>query len=162
MEADLAEVAYELDLLTARYSDEEDSVSRGEEFVTAVIVELTSEGMTVANCGHPSPVCITPDGVPATLDASSPAPPLGLALGQNRPHLDVVRLGPGVRVLLYTDGLIEARDRTGRFFDLARAAPSLVGVPLSDAVEGLIGRVNAHAGGLVHDDVALVLVAPVA
>lgn len=162
MEADLAEVAYELDLLTARYSGEEESASGGEEFVTAVIVEITPGTMAVANCGHPSPVCITTDGAPTFVDASSPSPPLGLALGANRPHLDHVQLDAGVRVLLYTDGLIEARDRAGRFFDLVRATPSLVGVPLQDAVEGLIDRVNDHAGGHVHDDVALVLVAPIA
>jgi serine phosphatase RsbU (regulator of sigma subunit) len=159
MKADLADVAYELDLLTARYSDEEPSVSGGEEFVTAVMVEITPGTMTVANCGHPSPVCVTSDGALTFLEASSPAPPLGLALGANRPHLDHVQVQPGARMLLYTDGLIEARDRAGRFFDLSGAAGSLVGVPLSDAVEGLIDRVNEHAGGQVHDDVALVLVA---
>lgn len=160
METDLAEVAYELDLLAARYADEEAADIGGEEFVTAVIVAFTPGAMTVANCGHPSPVCISSDGVPTTLDASSPAPPLGLALGDNRPNLDRFPLPPGSRVLLYTDGLIEARDRSGRFFDLPRAAPRLVGVPPQVAVETLIDALNQHAGGHVHDDVALVLVEP--
>ncbi|HEY5334956.1 MAG TPA: PP2C family protein-serine/threonine phosphatase [Mycobacteriales bacterium] len=162
MEADLAEVAYELDLLAARYSDEEASASGGEEFVTAVLAEIRPDGMAIANCGHPSPVCIRADGVPSFVAASSPSPPLGLGLGVNRPHIDRVQLDPGMRILLYTDGLIEARDDAGRFFDVLRAAPSLVGVPLPVAVEGLIDGLNAYADGHVDDDVALVLVAPTA
>lgn len=156
--ADLSQVAYELDLLAARYADVEESASGGEEFVTAVLVEFTPDGMAVANCGHPSPVCVTAGGVLRIVEASSPAPPLGLALGANRPHLDRLPLASGERVLLYTDGLIEARDRSGRFFDLPDAVPKVVGVPLHEAVRGLIDAVNAHAGGQVHDDVALVLV----
>ncbi|MGH3745382.1 MAG: PP2C family protein-serine/threonine phosphatase [Mycobacteriales bacterium] len=158
MEADLAAVAYELDLLAARYADEEAADTGGEEFVTAVIAEFTPGAMTVANCGHPSPVRVSPDGVATILDASSPAPPLGLAVADDRPHLDCFRLEPGARVLLYTDGLIEARDRAGRFFDLPAAAPMLAGTPLPEAVESMIAALNEHARGEVRDDVALVLV----
>ncbi|HEX7354379.1 MAG TPA: PP2C family protein-serine/threonine phosphatase [Mycobacteriales bacterium] len=160
MTPDLDEVAYELDLLAARYADEEDSDHDGEEFVTALLAEFTPGVITVANCGHPAPLVVSPDGAAATLDASVPAPPLGLGMGANRPLLDRFALDPGARVLLYTDGLVEARDRAGLFFDLPSAGALLAEIPLPDAVERLIDALNAHAAGIIRDDVALVLVEP--
>lgn len=158
MAPDLTEVAYEMDLLAARYAQDTADGGSGEEFVTAVLVEVKPEGLNVANCGHPAPVVVTSSGAVRSLDASAPAPPLGLGLGANRPTIDTFAFGAGERLLLYTDGLIEARDRRGRFFDLVAAASELAGPPLEEAVAGLIAALNAHASGTVTDDVALVAI----
>jgi serine phosphatase RsbU (regulator of sigma subunit) len=64
-------------------------------------------------------------------------------------------------VLLYTDGLLEARAPDGRPFELggkvrAVAAASSLGV----ALDGLVARLLDHAGGRLNDDLALVLAQP--
>lgn len=158
MIADLAEVAYELDLLATRYAQDADGDGSGEEFVTAVLVEVTDDGLAVANCGHPSPICVTKAGEVRTLAATVPSPPLGLGLAANRPPVDRFAFDAGERVLLYTDGLVEARDRAGRFFDLEAAAPELTGRSLEEAVARLKDLVNEHAHDQVSDDMAVVAI----
>lgn len=158
MTPDLSDVAYEMDLLASRYGQDAADGGSGEEFVTAVLVEIQPEGLAIANCGHPSPIVVTPAGEVRSLEASTPAPPLGLGLGVNRPKTDTFPFAAGERLLLYTDGLIEARDRRGRFFDLAAAASMLSGPPLDDAVAALMAALNEYASGAVADDVALVAI----
>jgi serine phosphatase RsbU (regulator of sigma subunit) len=75
-------------------------------------------------------------------------------------------LKPGERLLLFTDGLIEARGRDGRFFDLMSEARVLQ--PREDAsagsldedLERLLGRVRQHVGGIIGDDLAVLLAEP--
>ncbi len=119
IEEELTGVARELDLLTARYAaSTTDDGADGEEFVTAVLCQVNGSTLRVANCGHPSPLLVRRDGVMA-MHASVPTFPLGLG---SAPVVDTWDMGTCSRVLLYTDGLIEAVDRSGNFFDLQRAA----------------------------------------
>lgn len=160
MSADLSEVAYEMDLLASRYAQDTDADDPGEEFVTAVLVEVRPGELAIVSCGHPSPICVSKDRVVQSLDARDPAPPLGLGLGMSRPAVDAFPLEPGVRILVFTDGLVEARNHTGHFFDLPAAAEALADGPLADRLEELMARLNRHAGGTLTDDVALVALEP--
>jgi serine phosphatase RsbU (regulator of sigma subunit) len=64
-------------------------------------------------------------------------------------------------VLLYTDGLVEARAPDGRPFELDGQVRALVAAPsLGAALDGLVARLQAHAGGRLDDDLALVLAQP--
>jgi len=127
-----------------------------EDFVTAVLLELRGSRVTVLNCGHPPPLLLGRAGG-AELLTTPPTTPLGLAPD---PTAVSRSWAPGDRLLLYTDGLVEARDAAGRFFPLGRAAelcrPARSG--LDACLDGLLSAAQAHAGGHLGDDLALVLV----
>ena len=113
--------------------------------------------ITIANCGHPPPLLIGPNGQVQVLEASVPASPLGVGAD---PALDKVETLPSTRLLLYTDGLIEALDRSGKCFDLGRAATGLAAGSLDSATGRLIEQLNGHANGHLDDDVAIMVLEP--
>ena len=65
--------------------------------------------------------------------------------------------GPGDRLVFYTDGLLEARDRAGRYFRLEDCADTLRGPDLEAAADELLDRLVAHTGRRLDDDVAVLL-----
>jgi phosphoserine phosphatase RsbU/P len=83
------------------------------------------------------------------------ATPLGL-----RPdlHLSTFSVRTGDRLLFFTDGLLEARDRAGEFFRLDDQAEALRLPSLQAAVDGLLDRLRAHTRHRLDDDVAVLLV----
>jgi phosphoserine phosphatase RsbU/P len=129
-----------------------------EDFVTVVLVEFGPQGwLRLVNCGHPPPLLVQPTGR-RLLEPRQPAPPLGL---DPNPVVEQVRLGPEDRLLLYTDGLVEARAADGRQFELdERVEACLTAATLERALDGLVGLLLTHAGRRLDDDLALVLLAP--
>ena len=73
------------------------------------------------------------------------------------------QLEPGDRLLLYSDGILEARNAHGEFFgehrlaDFTRRA-ELAGLPAPETLRRLTAAVLAHQGGQLQDDATLVLV----
>jgi len=65
---------------------------------------------------------------------------------------------PGDRLLFCTDGMLEARDRAGRYFRPQDSLDTLRAPDLQAAADGLLGRLTAHAGRQLDDDVAVLLV----
>jgi hypothetical protein len=103
----LSEVARAVDLSVTRAAGEED-------FVTAVFAELDPAGwIQLVDCGHPPPLRLSTDGELVPLAPAVFAAPLGL-----HPDLRIATFSvrAGDRLLFFTDGLLEARDRRGRFF----------------------------------------------
>jgi phosphoserine phosphatase RsbU/P len=145
---DLAEVAAALDRSVTRAIGPED-------FVTAVAVQVLGDGSAVVvNCGHPAPLLVR-GGRATELDPPEPAPPLGLG---PRPEPLRLTLALGDRILLYTDGVSEARAR-GAFFPLQTvAAFALVSADLEAGLESLWAELQRHVAGQLHDDVALLLI----
>jgi len=129
-----------------------------EDFVTVVLVEFGPQGwLRLVNCGHPPPLLVQPTGR-RLLEPRQPTLPLGL---DPAPVVEQVRLGPEDRLLLYTDGLVEARAADGRQFELdERVEACLTAATLDRALDGLVGLLSAHAGDRLDDDLALVLLAP--
>ncbi len=64
---------------------------------------------TLARAGHPGPAVIAPDGA-VSFPEVPVSPPLGLG-GSEPVEVTELTLGEGSRLVLYTDGLIEGRDR---------------------------------------------------
>lgn len=145
----LAALASDLDAVVTAVAGEED-------FVTALLVEFhEDQTVTVVNCGHHAPVLVTPHQEVGTVPTGAPEPPLGL-----RPAPTAVTSSwpEGSRMLIYTDGLVEARDPRGAFFPLAHHAPGLREGSVDDALDGLLACLRDHAGEELNDDMALVLV----
>jgi serine phosphatase RsbU (regulator of sigma subunit) len=61
----------------------------------------------------------------------------------------------GDRILLYTDGVIEARDEHRDFVDLFRLAERLAHGPLDLALDGILDSLHRAVGRELGDDVAL-------
>ncbi|MGZ4604197.1 MAG: PP2C family protein-serine/threonine phosphatase [Kineosporiaceae bacterium] len=90
-----------------------------EYYATAVLVELgEADTLTVVSAGHPPPFHVS-GGTVREL-AVRPCLPLGLGAGD---EVSVHVWDPGDRLLLYTDGLVEARDTSGRFLPVRRSTP---------------------------------------
>jgi len=144
--ADLRAIVTDLDRAVARSVGDED-------FVTAALVEERGGTLTIVNCGHPAPLLLRRGQVIA-LDPPAPAPPLGF-MPVARPRVE--RLEPGDRLLLFTDGLGEAR-RDGEFFPTADRAWRLLGHgTVGDGLASLETALVDWVHGQLEDDIALVL-----
>lgn len=131
----------------------------GEKFVTAVLVEIgTRHKAAFLNCGHPAPMVVRRDG---TVDFPKPrayALPLGLgAHGGGEPQPYQVDFAPGEQLLLYTDGVTEARDENGDFYPVGERAHLLKDADAHRALEALRTDLAQHADGPPHDDAAMLL-----
>lgn len=106
----------------------------------------------IARAGHPPPAVVTADGAVAFLDGP-PGTPLGT--GGREFRTEEVRLAPGSLLVLYTDGLIESRDR-----DLDEGMAGLAGAlrgagePLEALCDTILARLLPDAP---QDDVAVLL-----
>jgi serine phosphatase RsbU (regulator of sigma subunit) len=126
---------------------------------TAVaVVDRTTHGITVtvASAGHPAPL-LRRGGVVAEVELAGAL--LGVAgLDLDRARREVVlELEPGDALLLYTDGLTEARRGTD-FFDGGGLADAVLAAgPDAGAeavVEAVVRAVQRHVGGDIDDDAA--------
>jgi Stage II sporulation protein E (SpoIIE) len=90
-----------------------------ERYVTAVIAQLDLEDgrLSWISAGHPPPLIIRDGRLSRTLTAP-PAAPLGIPLDGPPPVVAEESLEPGDLLLLYTDGLTEARHPDGQMFTL--------------------------------------------
>lgn len=84
--------------------------------------------------------------------------PLGLgAYAADDPEPYRVGFVPGDQMLLYTDGVTEARDDTGSFYPLADRAHLLEESDAHRALEGVREDLLRHTAGPLHDDAAMLL-----
>ncbi|MFE7277960.1 PP2C family protein-serine/threonine phosphatase [Streptomyces sp. NPDC057623] len=162
-ETALEAVAQRLERALARERTRREGIEASEGFTTAVLAELAHGDGTVrlVNRGHPPPLLLYADGEVRALPAPEPALPLGMGeLGTWPDRAQEADFPGGATLLLHTDGLSEARDATGRFYDPeaglagranARREPTeLLGV--------LAAEVRRHSGGGMADDMALIAV----
>ncbi len=85
-------------------------------FTTCLVVRVDADGtLTFANAGHLSPYCEGKE-IPVVSGL-----PLGLNADSTYPEI-AYRLAPGERLTLLTDGVVEARSRTGELFGFERTA----------------------------------------
>jgi serine phosphatase RsbU (regulator of sigma subunit) len=133
-----------------------------ERFVTALLMTFPGTGWAeLVCCGHPPPLLLRGDSaVFAELDAAPPLGLLDLAGGWCRTSAIPVRGGD--RLLLYTDGVSEARDPAGRFFPLAQLTAEILRTAPSGArlLDALAAGLSDHLAGRMADDSLLLLVTP--
>ncbi|MFG2359187.1 PP2C family protein-serine/threonine phosphatase [Streptomyces sp. NPDC048521] len=160
-EPTLEAVAERLERALAREGTRRDGIDAFEGFTTAVLAELPhGDGVVrIVNRGHPAPLLLHADGTLRTLTAPEPALPLGMAdLGMWPDRALEADFPSGATLLLYTDGLSEARDAHGRFYEPERRLAGRT-FPGPGALLGrLAEEVRRHSGGGMTDDMALLAV----
>ncbi|MDH6119095.1 PAS domain S-box-containing protein [Kitasatospora sp. GAS204A] len=145
-----------LDLDPAQVLHHLDRITQGLEETIATCVYAVFDPhraqCRIAMAGHLPPVLIRSDRAPALLDLPTGAP---LGVGGVPFEATSRELGPGDRLVLYTDGLVETRDqpidsRLRTLLDLL-AEPRL---PLEATCDRLLSALRDPDG---HDDVALLI-----
>src|SRR5580692_12000083 len=136
----LAEIARVVDRSVSRAAGDED-------FVTAVFAELDPAGwIQLVICGHPPPLRLSTDGDLMPLTPRAFTAPLGLHPDL---HPSTFSVRTGDRLLFFTDGLLEARDRAGRFFRLDQQIPALSRPDLQAAADELLDRLREDRKSVV-------------
>ncbi|MFG3207990.1 PP2C family protein-serine/threonine phosphatase [Streptomyces sp. NPDC048192] len=132
----------------------------GEHFITAVVIDIQDQGpqAEMLNCGHPPPLLIR-GGRVTVLNSRRPAPPLGLcALCVRNDRTDRFTLEPGDMLLLYTDGVIEARSPAGAFYPLAERVASFPATSPDALLRHLHRDLLEHTGEQLTDDAAFLII----
>ncbi|WP_328779233.1 serine/threonine-protein phosphatase [Streptomyces canus] len=156
------EAAYDEPDLLAVVDRIERSLARNlgvDDFVTAVVAGYPQAGhLEVVNCGHASPLLVRESGAVVAVEPAHPAPPLGLrALTDETPSLQVLAFADGDQLLLYTDGVTEARNHGREFYPLAEGLARHLSDEPAGTLTALHDELLTHVGGRLHDDAALLL-----
>lgn len=136
----------------------------GELFTTCVLVDLDTDSglLTWANAGHPFPLLLRGGKLIKMLE-TEPRPPLGLGELVAEPHVvGQEQLEPGDIVLLYTDGVVEARSPDGEFFGVDRLADLVRtqlagGLSAPETMRRAVRELLAHHQGQLTDDATLLM-----
>ena len=160
--SDLAVIATRIEATLARELTDE-------QFVTAIVGQVSADGSKVEllNRGHPPPLLMDGDG-PRLLEVAEGGLPLGLAqLAAGPPgrpataspagRAAVIEVGPGDWILFYTDGVSEARGRSGEFFPLAQSRAVREARDPDQILDALSADVRRHVGHALDDDAAMLL-----
>ncbi|MFJ3090688.1 PP2C family protein-serine/threonine phosphatase [Streptomyces sp. NPDC086838] len=160
-EKSLEGVAQRLERALAREAVRRNNLDAAEGFVTAVLAEIPPGARYVrtVNRGHPDPLLLHGDGAVEALTPSEPALPLGMDLGVRPDRSDEWELPTGGTLLFYTDGLSEARDAEGVFYDPAERLRGRLFPGPEELLSALTDDVRLHTGGESTDDLALLAVA---
>ncbi|MER5795020.1 PP2C family protein-serine/threonine phosphatase [Streptomyces sp. NPDC001980] len=141
-----------------------------ERFVTAAVMDIPDDEPVVhlISCGHPPPLLLRGRTRTAlALTVPEPSPPLGLGVwpagvdcAESAGGCYVPATFPfeyGHRLVLYTDGVSEARNADGDFYPLAERATAWADQAPDPLVEQLAADVRAYTGGQLNDDMAMVV-----
>lgn len=133
----------------------------GERFLTIVYAHMAltdyGAGLTVCSAGHPPPLVLRADGRVDTVEEVGGL----IGLFEEADLVETkVELGPGDAVILYTDGVLEAR-REGQFYGeerLLELIRSCAGFPARRIAERIEDTVIEFQAGRPRDDIAIMIV----
>ncbi|RKE23043.1 PP2C family protein-serine/threonine phosphatase [Streptomyces sp. TLI_171] len=135
-------------------------------FATGVFLRLDIATGTLhwSNCGHPPPLLIRGGEVVADALAGPEELPLGLArLGTARRSVQTASLKPGDRLLIYTDGVVDAKGAHHEFFGLDRFTDFVIrataaGEPAPEALRRLMHAILEHQPEGLTDDATIMMI----
>lgn len=125
-------------------------------FVTGLcgLLDTATLELSYSSAGHDSPLVFGAGRPPEQL-AEFAGPPAGLVDGIDYP-VGNVRLGPGDRLCVFTDGVTEAMNEEGELFGIERLVEAVSRIPdAADspaAVEHVVAEVRAFAGNAEQSD----------
>ncbi|OIK27940.1 PP2C family protein-serine/threonine phosphatase [Streptomyces malaysiense] len=160
-EEDLGTVGERLEIRILRHRLHTSAIGRrdGDRFATAVLAAFSRDGpgtIDVINFGHGAPLAVGPHGVREL--PCGDGLPLGLCdLVGGLPPVRRVPLAAEETLLVVTDGVTEARDGEGEFYDLIGDVTRAVAADPRCADPGRLVRhvrdgVLRHSGGRLADD----------
>ncbi|MFG2479011.1 SpoIIE family protein phosphatase [Streptomyces fagopyri] len=130
----------------------------GERFVTALLLEVPDDHRVVhtVSCGHPAPL-LSHRGRVTLLKPRRCSPPLGLgSLSARDHHQDTFPFTAEDVLMLYTDGITEARDGAGTFYPLKERVASWTGTDPEQLLGYVQGDLSQHISGPLGDDAAMI------
>ncbi len=137
--------------------------TRGKSYVTLVygVLDTHTWTLTIANAGHPSPLLCGEREEPAYLDGRGRLP-LG-SQAQVRYIARSLTLQPGQALLLYTDGVIEARDPQAKMLGFEGLQTMVTHQPGERLIDTILERTMQFTSPrALEDDLTLVVVQRVA
>jgi serine phosphatase RsbU (regulator of sigma subunit) len=153
--ADLVETAAAMDAAVAAEFGESS-------FVTALLVQLdlSTGTVTLLLAGHPAPLLLRAGKVLGAVDVAAGVP---LGLGGRDDVVGEFRLQPGDALLMFTDGLVEARAPDGEQFGVHRLADflsreSAAQQPPPETLRRLFRAVLDHQDEALQDDATCLMV----
>ncbi|MCX5285176.1 serine/threonine-protein phosphatase [Streptomyces sp. NBC_00198] len=160
--ATLPELTAALEVSVCRDLDEVADTEHdpGEHFTTALVLDIpdTDAEVGMINCGHPPPLLLR-DREVTVLNAQHPVPPLGMCeLPAASHHTDPFTFEAGDLLLLYTDGVIEARSPSGAFYPLAERLASFPASGPDTLLRRIHDDLVRHIGDEPADDAALLVI----
>ena len=144
-----------------------DAAFAGEAFSTGILAELDIDSGALAwvNAGHPAPLLVREGRLVKHLDVD-PQLPFGIAATLGDGHSTSVgteTLQPADILILYSDGVVEARSPGGDFFGIDRlvdlASRNIAaGLPAPETMRRIVRSLLEHQQGQLSDDASLMLV----
>jgi phosphoserine phosphatase RsbU/P len=128
-------------------------------FVTMLYLTIDPDGgeIACASAGHPPPLIVSAGGDVTAI----PARGLALGIDENQTYDEVrAALDPGAAVVVYTDGVVEAR-RDGELYGLERLESVLganAGLPAERLAQAVVADARTFSGGELGDDCAVVVI----
>ena len=117
----------------------------------------TTARLQYANCGHPAPVLLGPDG---SIDRLQPT---GTVIGLFEEwdcRIQEIELKTGDTLVMFTDGVVEAFNAEAEEFGeerLVHVIRAQAGCPAANTVEALVDAVQRHSGPAQSDDLTVVV-----
>ncbi|MER7790482.1 PP2C family protein-serine/threonine phosphatase [Streptomyces sp. NPDC097640] len=157
--AELAQLVTEVDQALSRWLPDQ--------FCTGIFTQLhmPTGVLRWCNCGHPAPLLIRRHRLHQKALARPPEPPLGLpaSLAGDSRQVYETALEPGDRILLYTDGVVEARDEGGEQFGLERFTDYIIrstaaGHTASEVLRLLIHAILDQRKNELSDDATILMI----
>ncbi|MFC8448707.1 PP2C family protein-serine/threonine phosphatase [Kitasatospora sp. NPDC057223] len=156
--ADLPELVASIDEALTRWLPDR--------FATGVLLRLDIGTGTLhwSNCGHPPPLLIRGQEVVKDALVTAAEPPLGLGALTGTPRrINTAALEPGDRVLLYTDGVVEARGARRELFGLERFADFVIrataaGESAPESLRRLIHALLDNQDSTLTDDATIMMI----
>ncbi|MEU8648230.1 PP2C family protein-serine/threonine phosphatase [Streptomyces sp. NPDC048674] len=139
----------------------DDGQDINEDFATVTLLDIPDNEPVVhfITCGHPPPLLLRGARLaPLTTEASHLPIGLGGAFDVTSYQVETFPFEAGDLLLLYTDGIIEARDTDGRFYPFIERAPHWTTDAPARLLRHLGEDLRAHVNGHLNDDAAVVAI----
>lgn len=157
-EHELTAVADAVEDAVVRHNAFSAETGETERFVTALVLGFDDgDRVQVVNCGHLPPRMLH-DGraTPVTLHETSVPLGIGGLSGEAR-VAETFALPDGAALMVYTDGVTEARDANGAFYPFDERLGTWSACEPPQVLEALLADLEEFSGGVRRDDVAVLV-----
>ena len=132
-------------------------------FITLALVhiDLKKNELTCTNAGHPD-VYIWRADAQMLEPIKSPLPPVGVASAfLSEDAHTTVKIHPGDRIFLYTDGFIEARSQDGKMLGMSGLQELITqfsALPSSEFLDTIYTKIKTYHHGEIDDDLTFLII----